>query len=387
MKLNKDTNTLNQVATLVSEAFKKEKDLKQNNNFMTRYNHSDGYGIVNDHNLESYIMVNQFDCRVFRERTKMAGIGYVSSSKLARGKGNISKLMKEIFEDLHNQNIPFANLAPFSETFYRQYGFENTIYQKKYSFSSKALKDIFEPQDGEIRVGKWQDLIIQNGAAQLYEVPMHTTNERNTINRPFWWWNRLDDYYPDRKLAVYFGRVGLPEAYMFFTVNQTHFKIDEMFANDVQGIKGLLGFMAEKSQPNMDYSIITPEESRLENMFPEQRLLSINTYPYMMSRIINISQIFSAIKLVENGSFVIRVSEDELCPWNIGNWKLTQTDNEIKVEKTDLKPSFEGSINAWTKIFLGNLSVEKAFKLGEIKGKKHSDFEVIKGTTSFYDYY
>lgn len=387
MKLNKDTNTLDQVTKLVAEAFKKSDNLKQNKCFMSRYNHSEGYGIINNNNLESYIMVNQFNCRVFRKRTKMAGIGYVSSSKLARGKGNISKLMKEIFEDLHDQKIPFTNLAPFSESFYRQYGFENTIYQKEYSFDNIALNGLSKPKNGELKVGKWQDLIIQNGAAQLYEVPMHTSNERNTMNRPFWWWNRLDEYYPDRKLAVYFGRVGLPEAYMFFTVKDNNFNIDELYANNVEGIKGILGFMADKSKQGMKYSVITPEESRLENMFPEQRLLKIDVRPYMMSRIINLQQILSAIKLINDGSFVIRISEDKLCPWNVGNWKITQSGNDINVEKTSLTPSFEGSINAWTKVFLGNLTIKKALKLGEIRGKKHSDFEVVKGTISFYDYY
>lgn len=68
-------------------------------------------------------MVNQFKSEVFGNHVPMAGIGYVASYPEYRGQGHISKLMKEILQDLHEQDVPFANLAPFSESFYRHYWF------------------------------------------------------------------------------------------------------------------------------------------------------------------------------------------------------------------------------------------------------------------------
>ena len=140
MKLEKNQDNLNKIASLIEYAFLKNEDLTHDINFKSRYNHSIGYGCFNQTKLTSYIMVNQFKSEVFGNHVPMAGIGYVASYPEYRGQGHISKLMKEILQALHEQDVPFANLAPFSESFYRHYGFSNSIYQTEYRFSGKALK-------------------------------------------------------------------------------------------------------------------------------------------------------------------------------------------------------------------------------------------------------
>lgn len=332
-------------------------------------------------------MVNNFDCRVFTKRTTFAGIGYVSSSKEARGKGNISKLMKEIITDLHLQKVPIANLAPFSEKFYRQYGFEDSIYRKKYRFSTSLLNSFTMPKGGNVKTGTWNDLLIQNAVAQLYEVPLHSTNQRLTMNRPFWWWNRLQTYYPKRKIAVYYSRVGLPEAYMFYEKDTQQLKICEIFSLTGNGYRGLLSFLSKSDDSNGECEIIAAENSHLEALFEQQRKLEISVESYMMTRIIDFSTILSAIKMVNDGETVLEVKDDKLCPWNNGNWTITKTGDEVKVSKTDSKPDYSGTIEDWTKVLLGNLTVNSALKLGIISKDSNKKFEVEKGTISFYDYY
>ncbi len=386
MKLQKTDDNLHQIASLVQFAFNKKKDLTQDSNFMSRYNHSNGYGIFDHQKLASYIMVNLFNSRVFLKRTKMAGIGYVSSAKEARGKGNISKLMREVLLDLHKQKIPYANLAPFSERFYRQYGFESTIYQKIYSFKKDALKNLIKPKGGHYRVGTWKNLIVQNGAAQLYEVPLHTTDERNTMNRPYWWWNRLEEYYPGRHLVVYFGRVGLPLAYMFYRIKNNICKISELYGDEGDGIRGLLSYLADQVDCQQ-FQITMPEESRLEDYFPEQSLLQINTRPFMMTRIIDFDKIISFVKVLHHVNAIIEVTNDELCPWNNDTWQITNDKDGCRVRKVSAKPDFVGSIGAWTKVLMGNLTLPQALKTGEIKGNKNNKLDFEKGTVTFYDYF
>lgn len=386
MKIAKNDKNLNKISSLVKYAFKKNKEPEKDPNFLSRYNHSLDYGISSDDKIVSYLMVNIFNSRVFTKRTKMAGIGYVSSAKEARGKGNITKLMREALLDLHKQGIPYANLAPFSERFYRQYGFENTIYQKIYSFNKSALDHLITPKDGNFKVGSWKDLIVQNGAAQLYEVPLHTTNERNTLNRPFWWWNRLEKYYPGRHLVVYFGRIGLPQAYMFYRLIDGVCHVDELYADAGIGIRGLLGYLKDKV--NCDkFRIVMPAESVLENYFPEQQRLNIQIKTYMMSRIIDFEKIISYMKLPYHVNAIIKVTDDELCPWNIGTWQLTYDKDGYRVKKIDAKAEYAGSIKAWTKVLLGELTLDQAIDSGEIKGNKNSKLDFAKGTVSFYDYF
>lgn len=387
MKLAKTKENLMQISKLITFAFNKKNNLSKDPNFLSRYQHSEGYGIINDYQLESYIMVNNFNCRNFNKRTKFSGIGYVSSSKAARGKGNISKLMSEILENLHQEKIPIANLAPFSETFYRQYGFEDSIYQKTYTFPASLLQDFKMAQGAKVKTGKWNDLLIQNAVAQLYEVPMHSNNQRLTMNRPFWWWNRLASYYPNREIAVYYSRVGLPEAYMFFERKQDLLEVSEIFSLTGDGYRGLFSYLAQNQDAINNCRIIAADNSHLEDLFSQQRKLTIQIQSYMMSRIIDISEVLAATRFVNDGQFIIEVKNDRLCPWNNGCWKISKEQDDLEISRSDSKPILSGSIEDWTKVLLGNLTVESAIKLGIISKKQENNFEVEKGTISFYDYY
>lgn len=386
MKLTKNDKNLKEISSLIKYAFNKNKNPEQDSNFLSRYDHSKDYGVVNDDKIVNYLMVNIFNSRVFTKRTKMAGIGYVSSVKEARGKGNITKLMREALLDLHQKSIPYANLAPFSERFYRQYGFENTIYQKIYSFNKEALNFLNSPKEGSFKAGSWKDLIVQNGAAQLYEVPLHTTEERNTMNRPFWWWNRLEKYYPGRKLVVFYGRVGLPQAYMFYRMINGICQVDELYADAGDGIRGLLSYLKDKVNSD-HFKIIMPAESHLEDYFPEQQLLTIKIKTYMMSRIIDFAKVLSYMKLIHHVNAIIQVTADDICPWNIGTWQITFDKDGYRLKKIEAKADFSGSINAWTKVLLGELTLKQAIMAGEIKGNKNSKLDFAKGTVTFYDYF
>lgn len=101
MKLNKDKETLDQIAPLIEYAFFKNNDIREDVNFLSRYNHSMGFGEYKDDDLASYIMVNEFKSRIFAKKVKMGGVGYVASYPENRG------LMKDIILELHGQIMQF----------------------------------------------------------------------------------------------------------------------------------------------------------------------------------------------------------------------------------------------------------------------------------------
>ncbi|MBD5431244.1 MAG: GNAT family N-acetyltransferase [Lactobacillus sp.] len=377
MKLTKNDNNLKQIKKII---FPKEANV----DFENRYKNSEDYGIISDGKLSSYIMLNIFNYQLFRKRVNVAGIGYIANNNESTGEEKTTKLLKEIIEDLHVKDIAFANIATHYEEFFKQFGFENTIYQKNYQFDSSNINDLADPMGGKILVGDWHDLEIQNGAVQLYEVPMHTSNERNTMNRSYWWWNKLADQYPTFKLAVYIGRIGLPLAYMFYEEKSDQIVIPELFSNDAEGIEGLFDWLKQK---NKKITLTMPIASHIEQLCKEEEKIDVYIKPIMMSRIINLDEVLACIKLENNSPIVIEITSDNLCPWNIGKWKVQQSSDKVIVEKTDEEANFSGDINSWNKVFLGNLTIKDAIKLGEIKMNRATMNDVIKGTVTFYDYY
>ncbi|GAA0868174.1 GNAT family N-acetyltransferase [Lactobacillus kefiranofaciens subsp. kefiranofaciens] len=387
MKLEKNSDNLKQIAALIKYAFLKKKDLTKDANFMSRYQHSEGYGYF-DQKLTSYIMVNKFKSEVFGHHLKMAGIGYVASYPEYRGQGHISHLVQEVLQDLHQQQVPFANLAPFSESFYRHYGFSNSIYQKEYRFASNVLQSFCLPKTGRIIRGKWNDLNVQNGVIQLYERQLHTDDERNTVIREAWWWNRLDSYYAHRNFAVYFDADGRPMSYLIYRIENDRFLADELYSITPAGILSMLGFMGSHAGSVKEYRIILPEDSLLAELFPEQHQLDIRLHPYMMSRIIDFQKVLSCMRPMQEGIFNLEVIADDLCPWNIGVWQLKRKNKEVTVtRKEDELVDFSGSITAWTQVLLGRLSLKEAVKLGLITDYRIKKLDFVKGRVSFYDYF
>ena len=369
MKLKKNQDNLKQIASLIEYAFLKDSDLTTDANFMSRYDHSDGYGYFDQGKLTSYMMVNQFKGEIFGHHVPIAGIGYVSSYPECRGRGHISKLMEEVIHDLHENKIPVANLAPFSEDFYRHYGFSNSIYQKEYRFSGDALASFKLPRKGKVIRGKWGDLIVQNGVIQLYERQLHTDDERNTIIREAWWWNRLDSYYHHRDIAVYFDNAGRPMSYLIYRI------VDNCFmASHIGSVK--------------EFCMMLPEKSLLAELFPEQNELDIQLHPYMMSRIIDFQKVLSCMRPLQEGTFNIEVNYDDQCPWNIGVWQLNNHNREVTCErKEDELVDFSGPITAWTQVLLGRLTLKAAIELGLITNYRIKKLDFVKGKVSFYDYF
>ena len=388
MKLENNQDNLDQIVALIEYAFLKDKDLEHDVNFMSRYDHSTGYGCFDQNKLTSYVMVNKFKSEVFGHHLPMAGIGYVASYPEYRGQGHISKLVTEILQDLHKQNIPIANLAPFSEEFYRQYGFSNSIYQKEYCFSGNALKNFRLPRNGHILRGDWNDLAVQNGVIQLYERELHTDDERNTMIRDAWWWNRLDTYYPNRHVAVYFDIDGRPMSYLIYRILGRDFIADELYSITPQGLLSMLGFMASHAGAIKEFRMLLPEKSLLAELFSEQDQLNVNVRPFMMSRIIDFKKIIECSKPLQNGTFNLEVISDDQCSWNIGVWQVDSQDGEVAcTRKEDELVDFSGSITAWTQVLLGRLTMSAAVKLGLITDYQIKKLDFKKGDVSFYDYF
>ena len=388
MKLKKNQENLKQIASLVKYAFGKNNDLLHDNNFMSRYDHSNGYGFFNGDKLTSYIMVNKFKSEVFGHHVPMAGIGYVASYPEYRGQGHISKLMKEILNDLHDEGIPFTNLAPFSESFYRHYGFSNSIYQKEYRFSGGALRTFKLPRTGHVIRGKWDNLMVQNGVIQLYERQLHTDDERNTVIREAWWWNRMDTYYHNRNIAVYIDSNGRPISYLIYRIQGDVFLADELYSITAKGLVSLLGFMGSHVGAIKEFRMTLPEHSLIGELFPEQNQLKISLHPYMMSRIVNFAKMITYMKPLQEGTFNLEVISDDECPWNIGVWQMTNKDGKVSCKQIeDGLVDFSGPITAWTQVLLGRLSMRDAVKLGLITDYRIKKLEFKKGDVSFYDYF
>ena len=386
MKLSKNQEVLNQIAPLVEYAFLKNNDIRKDSNFLSRYNHSMGFGEYKDDHLASYIMVNEFKSRIFAKKVKLGGVGYVASYPENRGQGDINRLMNEIISELYKQEYAISNLAPFSETFYRRYGYENAIYEKMYQIAPLYLRFFKPVKEGKIIRGNWKDLSLKDAVIKLYQAKLNHNDQRNTVDRENWWWDRLDTYYPGRSICVYFDKYERPQGYMFYRIVDRNFRVEEMYYQTPQAAKALLSIIASHSSSDLKYYVKMPENSLLGEFFPEQEGITVKTVPYMMTRIINVKQVLEAVPLVNEGQIVIEITDDNIIDENNGVW-LIDSISQNKVRRVEETPDYTASLTNWTKVLLGHLTLKQAIQLGFIKENNPINNDFVKGEVSFYDYF
>ncbi|GCF93539.1 GNAT family acetyltransferase [Enterococcus florum] len=381
MKLLKDRQTLQAVADLIEYAFNKRQSVMKDPLFLSRYEHADCYGTFQKERLSSLVMVNHFKVRLFSETIPMAGIGYVASYPEFRGKGGVSDVMREILHDLHQQQIPFAQLAPFSEPFYRQFGFERTIRQKLYHIPADQFRFFKSEAAGEVRRGNWQEM--QQEIMTLHQRFIER-DQLATVIREKWWWDRLDAYFPFRFYTVCDDPQGRACGYLIYRLEGSTFKIDELGYENVFALRKLLSYVKAHVSSFSDFTYAAPIHECLEDCFSEQAGITINQQPYMMSRIINFEQLLHSPSFEIDGR-IIEVTEDAVCPWNKGQWRVQAG----RVEKVSGKQAdILGSIEAWTELIVGSLTIDQAVLLGKIEVRENKDTAIVKtGKTSFYDYY
>lgn len=377
MKL--DASYQQPLAKIIQYAFNKKTSPLEDIHFISRYEHSDCYGKCVDQTLSSVMMVNSFQEQVFQSTVKMAGVGYVATLPEYRGLGQIQQLMVEIFQDLHQQGTVLSQLAPFSEAFYRQFGYENTSYRFVYTMASEAVRSCPTERKGRIERGNWEE---QKQAIQtIYQRVMHSSHEVGSLVREDWWWQRLDGYYSPRHYAVAYDEENQPAGYMIYHLDQSHFIVDECCYLNVFALKKLMTFMKAHLSSFDTFVYYASMSDSFLDLLPEIHCVSIRLQPYMMTRIINLPALLDCLPLRDG---VIIGVNDKVCPWNEGVWKKVAG----QFTKVQAEPQFSADIETWTAYLLGSLSFEEGLFLE----KWHVNAEVkepllYKGQQHFYDYF
>lgn len=379
MKLTRDQETLKAITGLIEYAFKKEQSIIEDPLFLSRYGHADCYGVYEDDQLTNLVMANHFEIQLFQQKVKMAGVGYVASYPEYRGKGGISHIMSELLSDLYEQGVAVSQLAPFSEDFYRQFGYEPTSRRKRYRIPASAFNYLTSEKRGSVKRGTWQQMkaIIQGLHRHLL-----TQGQVGTVVREDWWWERLNKYYSRRFYAVVYDDANNAQGYLIYRMQGTTLVIDELAYENGFALRKLLTYLKAHVSSFDEFLYFAPLHERIEKCFREQENLAITIEPYMMSRIINIQQLLTNIPICRDT--IIEVTEDKECPENVGSWLISQGTCKKVQQSGELKASIHG----WSELLLGELTLAEGIFLGKVSTSKPFQGEIFfKGKQSFYDYF
>ncbi|MGF2144649.1 GNAT family N-acetyltransferase [Vagococcus fluvialis] len=387
-----DKKDIEKVHELGSYAFNMEHTEEQKQAYIEKNKFIDNYVDEVDGEVLSQIVSYPFEVTIKGQVMKMSGIGDVASYPETRGSGGIRNIFSTIFKDLHENGTELSYLAPFSQPFYRKFGYETVFDSEEIRIPKAVITQIKPEKKGKIKRVKWEDEETKAILKEIYRDTLEKVHG-SVIREDYWWQYTMIK--KQKRVAICYDDNNMPQGYLIYgLVGASEFQIFEMAYRNSFALRKLMSFVSSHSGSFNEFvSTNLPDKAVLE-LFTEISGITRKTYSYMMVKIVNFKQFIEKYPFKEvekEADFYVEI-QDNSCEWNNGIFHLVIKNGTATCEKvTEAKKiDYSGSIQHFTQVFMGRLTLEKAVWLELIDEKTEDNnlSELIDSMTPrMYDYF
>ncbi len=311
---------------------------------------------------------NHFRANIDGNIVENGGIGGVSTLPEYRESGAIREIFRELLPAARKSGEVISTLYPFSQAFYRKFGYETVVHQNVYEMKPEVLSGYHF-----------------SGTAALYR-PGDPVTDFTRIYQAFTGKRNLsfvrDDQYmakewlhEDPKKSRCFPYLlsidEKPVAYVIFTDiynnPQAILQVDEAAFINREGFMAILGFLARFSADYGTIRLPLPTDIDLLSVIQSPKANDIQKKPKQdyMIRVVNAEKLLQAIEVPEGKSFVIRV-QDELLKENCGCFRVTGKRPQNIVETTAEAPDLCVSEKALGQMACGAIGWSEALLRADV---------------------
>lgn len=387
-----DKKDIEKVHELGSYAFNMDHTEEQKQAYIEKNTFIDNYVDEVDGEVLSQIVSYPFEVTIKGQVMKMSGIGDVASYPETRGSGGIRNIFSAIFNDLHENGTELSYLAPFSQPFYRKFGYEIVFDSEEIRIPKAVITQIKPEKKGKVKRVKWEDEDTKAILKEIYRDTLEKVHG-SVIREDYWWHYTMIK--KQKRVAICYDDNNMPQGYLIYgLVGASEFQIFEMAYCNSFALRKLMSFVSSHSGSFNEFvSTNLPDKAVLE-LFTEISGITRKTYSYMMVKIVNFKQFIEKYpfkKVEKEADFYVDI-QDNSCKWNNGIFHLVIKNGKATCEKvTEAKKiDYSGSIQRFTQVFMGRLTLEKAVWLEIIDEKTEGNnlSELIDSVTPrMYDYF
>ncbi|MDT2747916.1 GNAT family N-acetyltransferase [Vagococcus fluvialis] len=387
-----DKKDIEKVHELGSYAFNMDHTEEQKQAYIEKNTFIDNYVDEVDGEVLSQIVSYPFEVTIKGQVMKMSGIGDVASYPETRGSGGIRNIFSTIFNDLHENGIELSYLAPFSQPFYRKFGYETVFDSEEIRIPKAVITQIKPEKKGKVKRVKWEDEDTKAILKEIYRDTLEKVHG-SVIREDYWWHYTMIK--KQKRVAICYDDNNMPQGYLIYgLVGASEFQIFEMAYCNSFALRKLMSFVSSHSGSFNEFvSTNLPDKAVLE-LFTEISGITRKTYSYMMVKIVNFKQFIEKYpfkKVEKEADFYVDI-QDNSCKWNNGIFHLVIKNGKATCEKvTEAKKiDYSGSIQHFTQVFMGRLTLDQAVWLELIDKKTEGSnlSELIDSVTPrMYDYF
>ncbi len=301
-----------------------------------------------DGRIGQHVQIVPLTIHLDGETHAMAGIGGVASLPEYRYGGGVMELLRQSLQVMHERNIAFSELAPFSFAFYRKCGYEWGFRWHKLSIPMKELEAFKGDKGSFVRLTdahREEARVIRN----LHGTRFNGAEYLET--------DKMKDFPPKDRIAYgVVGGDGLLAGYAVFRVRDHAIQCRDFFYRDNQAKRQLLHFFHRHNSQAETLQLTVPESDTTPHLLGDQ-YLEVKAEAGMMVRVVDVPAALAAMKIPADasGSFVLQVA-DEAAPWNQGNWRIEAAGGRLKAERVeDREPDCVLSIQRLSQLVYGFL--------------------------------
>ena len=307
-------------------------------------------------------IVEPLENRIRGANLSFGGIGGVTTLPQYRRQGLIRGLFRTAFDFMHEGNIVFSALAPFSFQFYEKFGYAHAAQLHKYSFPVSLLKPLRGPESVIFREYQESD------AAGVMQVQQSMARFGSRVFIPQGKFINKEKGHP-----YVFEREGRLVGFVQFVFTeiaewQKDMKVMHTWYSEEDVLLAIadLAYRFGSQAKNINWYV--DPEIPLEYFLTEPGQARRTKEGYMMVRVIKFREFCQQIRVPLFASEPVIISiEDEQCPWNTGIFKLTPVSGRLEVRDSDKTPEIHFDAVQLSHAIGGLLTANRLRRMGGLE--------------------
>ena len=310
--------------------------------------------------LMARIINNRYTSYVDGQEIQNGGIGAVSTLPEYRNTGAVRNIFEKLLPYAYENGEVISTLYPFSHQFYRKFGYETVCYRNQYRFKPEALNGY--RFDGEAVM--WEEGEDISGYFSLYrqfapKYNLAVKREEALMKRE----HMKGNIYKERKFSYLLREKGQNVAYLLiedvYQKEAAFMWVEEAVWNSPEGFRAILGFLARFSADYGEIELTLPYDLELYSVIRSAKAYEIQktTRQDYMVRVINVKRMLEILSKPEGTDCRIRVCDPQI-EQNNRIWHVTE--NEVEVAADGTETDMEVSIQAFSQLAVGAISLDEA---------------------------